>query len=97
MARATSRLGHKSRRKNSVRTLRYGPRTRLVRGIYFRVEWRLLSLLCTFKYFRNTRGFENWGISFSRGLLPGASIFHSDRLNQPCAVPALMGVFQGVI
>ena len=28
------RLGHKSRRKNSVCNLQYGPRARLVRGIY---------------------------------------------------------------
>ena len=30
----TSRLGHKSMEKNSVRNLPYGPKTRLIRGIY---------------------------------------------------------------
>ena len=30
----TSRLGHKSMEKNSVRNLSYGPKTRLIRGIY---------------------------------------------------------------
>ena len=31
----TLRMGHKSKGKNSVHNLRYRPRTRLVRGIYF--------------------------------------------------------------
>ena len=30
-----SRLGHKSMEKNSVCNLQYGPKTRLIRGIYF--------------------------------------------------------------
>ena len=30
-----SRLGHKRKEKNSVHNLPYGPRTRLIRGIYF--------------------------------------------------------------
>ena len=29
-----SRLGHKSMEKNSVRNLQYGPKTRLIRGMY---------------------------------------------------------------
>ena len=29
-----SRLGHKSMEKNSVRNLQYGPKTRLMKGIY---------------------------------------------------------------
>ena len=37
-----SRLGHKSRRKNSVRNLRYGPRTRLVRGMYYKAVCDIL-------------------------------------------------------
>ena len=33
---SASRLGHRSTGKNSVRNLQYGPRTRLVRGIYYK-------------------------------------------------------------
>ena len=31
--------------KNSVRNLRYGPRTRLIRGIYFQVSFSLKAIL----------------------------------------------------
>ena len=41
-----SRLGHKAREKNSVHNLRYGPRTRLIRGIYFaRPESKLYEII----------------------------------------------------
>ena len=40
-----SRLGHKSSRKISVRNLQYGPRTRLVRGIYFFLSARAGGIL----------------------------------------------------
>ena len=30
-----SRFGHKRKEKNSVHNLPYGPRTRLIRGIYY--------------------------------------------------------------
>ena len=33
-----SRLGHKSMGKNSIRNLQYGPKTRLIRGIYLLVK-----------------------------------------------------------
>ena len=35
-----SRLGHKSMEKNSVRNLLYGPKTRLIRGVYIKT-WRV--------------------------------------------------------
>ena len=34
-----SRLGHKLMGQNADRNLQYGPRTRLVRGMYFRHHW----------------------------------------------------------
>ena len=33
-----SRLGHKRKEKNSVHNLPYGPRTRLIRGIYYMAD-----------------------------------------------------------
>ena len=43
-----SRVGHKSKEKNSVRNLQYEPKTRLIRGIYFKVILSLYQALIVF-------------------------------------------------
>ena len=47
-----SRLGHKRKGKNSVHNLSYGPRTRLIRGMYFPfLSFNLLyRTACTFQF-----------------------------------------------
>ena len=44
MARALRAWAINRRGKNSARNLQYGPRTRLVRGIYFRAKRKLLFM-----------------------------------------------------
>ena len=48
-----SRLGHKSMDKKSVRNLQYGPKTRLIRGIYINLIF-CGSLIATSRAFVKT-------------------------------------------
>ena len=70
-----SRLGHKRKEKSSVHNLPYGPRTRLIRGMYRILQalkgvWQLLLLIITRRDHRSMQRvrplYKTWGIGCNR-------------------------------
>ena len=55
-----SRLGHKSMEKNEVHNLQYGPKTRLIRGMYSKLysKWKTRRMLSC-QYTQKSPGYES--------------------------------------
>ena len=67
-------LGHKSMEKNSVLNLQYGPKTRLIRGIYINTISQITLVISYIKMFS------------SSNLYSFVSLFSKNRLMFPCSL-----------